>query len=193
MKQICTALIKLVLYILRFIFLKVGINGILIVILLVELPILHFYYQEERQQYRWEQEYQISQSPQIRPLTREMALDLKDLDVYEGEAYYLAELTLDNLYSNDIRYLSIYVQNQDGYELRCHSMDYYDSAEGKGQNVIPAGARGKKTYVISLSESELEDLDTLIFFERSGEGKKTLAEVDFRRLRQEFPETAGEE
>lgn len=183
MQQILTLLIKFVLKILRFIFLKVGINGILIVVLLIELPILHIYYQEESQQYRWEQEYRISQSPQIRPLSKEEALELGDLDVYEGESHYLTELSLDNLYSNDIRYLSIYAKNQDGYELRFHSLDYYDSAQGKGQTVIPAGTRGKKTYVLSLSESEMEELDTLIFFERKGEEQKTLVQVDFKRFR----------
>lgn len=163
MTHILGELVKLFLKFCVFITRKVGINGILFLILILELPAMYFYYSNTRYEYLQGHEYNILEGNGIRKLSPEKDhLEQMGVSVKKSESYYLAELQVDNLYSNEIRYLSLSASNQNGDVIDCRTMGYYDASGNEGQEVIPAGVTGTLSCIITLTEEEIQQTDEIV-------------------------------
>lgn len=170
-----------------FIVKKLGINGILCLVLLLELPVMFFYYTGMRYEYRQECNYSISKTAKVRKLSIKKDMqELEGISVKKRESYYLVELKVNNRYSRDILYMSVTARNQDGDFVTCMNRNYYDASGNEGRSVIPAGATGKIFCVITLTEAEIPRTDEIILrgWTIGEEDEAHTVAIDFASIRE---------
>ena len=164
-------------------------NGILLFLFLLELPVLLFFYINMRHEYYEGPRYDLLKKASIRKLSPEKdSLELEGISVKQTESYYLAVLPVRNRYSNEIRDMSVTASNQDGDLIDCRSINYYDASGNEGQPVIPAGAVGTIPCLITMREEEILQTEKLILQGWVvGEEKEALQKVtiDFTSMKKE--------
>lgn len=172
MKHLLGEVLQLVIRFLVFLYKKVGINGIFVLILPVELLVMGAYYDSQSDQYLYDNNYILSEVIRLEKLSPEDArLKANNIVIEQGQVGYLALIQIDNLYSSEVRYLSIDAKSQDGSYILCRELDYYGE-EAEGREVIPAGASGKVPFVVIMEEEEAKGITSLTFYQWDSDEKE---------------------
>lgn len=151
---------------------KFGINALLIIILVVEIPVVYLASESIGSGYRSARNYKI-QKVDVRPADEEaVKLNCPDLeDEYDEDShYYLVTAYLTNFYGEEMPYALLHAQNQDGKYLDFDDIRYYDEQIVEHYNisnseVIPAGVTKPFHYILRLNDYDAECTSEVILKE----------------------------
>lgn len=151
------------------IFRKMGINGILVLLLLIELPVVSVYYSEESKHDTSRQNYKLAEPVSMEEISIEdPRLTENGVSLKMDMKYYLATIKVENYYSSDVRYMSIEAKNQDEERVNVWPVSYY--GELKYDYIqdglsIPAGSSRDMQYIVGIPEEEVKDTSSICFYE----------------------------
>lgn len=149
---------------------KFGVNALLIIILVIEIPVVYVASDSIGNDYRSVRNYKI-QKVDARPADEEMVkLNCPDLDYEEDQHYYLVTAYLTNFYSDEMPYALLHAENQDGDGLDFDQIPYYDKEilehyDISRSDVLPAGATMAYHYMMALYDHEVESTSKVILKE----------------------------
>ena len=149
---------------------KFGINGFLVILLVIEIPVVYVASDSIGSGYRGARNYKIK-NVDVRPADEEtVRQNCPDMDYDEKNHYYLVTAYLTNFYGEEMRYALLHAQNQEGDYLVFEHVPYYDTAVVNhyglsNRDVVPAGVTKPYHYVLELTDFELEHTSEVILKE----------------------------
>lgn len=164
-----SSIISVIIEFLIWLFKKGGINAILALILIIEIPIMIFYYTENCTNYKYEDVYQMENVSDILTLTYKELPYYTSEQFQTGTCYRLVNIQCSNYYINDVTYPNLYFEDQNGNSVHADCCDYYNnlyqSYQYGGECVIPPGTVVKIPYILSIPYQRLSDIDQLIIYD----------------------------
>lgn len=167
---------ELIAYFIRFLmwlFRQVGINGILVVVILIELGGMRVYYSAGQDDYQYEDNCRLTEVVSIEPVSAEdKRLVENGIKIEADRKYYAVTVKLENYYSTDLEYMHIAAKNQNDYEVDCTRIQYYGTLEYyyvTDRLLVPAGASNELDYIISMQDEIAEQTETLTLYEWDSE------------------------
>ncbi len=147
---------------LQWLFGKLGINILLLIALVIEIPSMYTYYNEkiyEAQLYT-NQSFKVTSEPEL-----VHAIDLQAGSEFSNDDCYKVMIQIDNLYTKPCyRYPSFYSNDDDSIFCKLESLDYYSDIDSYDildtRTWFPAGTRVTLPYYI---QSSLVEDTTLSF------------------------------
>jgi len=163
-----SSIISVLIRFLIWLFKKGGINAILVLVLIIEIPIMIFYYNENCTAYQYEDVYRMESVTEIIPLTYKELPDYTSHQFQSGTCYRLVNIQFSNYYINDVTYPSIHIEDQDGNTIHSDCCDYYNnlyqSYQYGGECVIPPGTIVNIPCILSIPHHQLSDIDNLTIY-----------------------------
>lgn len=171
--ELVTAALRVVVRFFLLIYKRFGINGILTLVLLAEIPAVCVYYNINSQNYLLDREYEMTTSAEdsiyngvemVKRVEPETVIDgLSNDTVYQNREYFLVRLGIRNEYSQEMTYFAgLGAKDQDGNILDCQRYDYYRTSN-QGRVVVPGGADTLVSYVLVLTQEEAEHTTEITF------------------------------
>ena len=153
---------------------KFGINGFLVILLVIEIPVVYVASDSIGSGYRGARNYKIKNVDE-----ETVRQNCPDMDYDEENHYYLVTAYLTNFYGEEMRYALLHAQNQEGDYLVFEHVPYYDTAVVNhyglsNRDVVPAGVTKPYHYILELTDFELEHTSEVILKE-TGENDATIA------------------
>lgn len=152
----------------HWLFKKSGINGILIIILFIEIPILCFYYSDSSRYYAIDDNYRIEKIVDYEEIF------MNGLPETENEPspyhYFYTTVQIDNYYYKEIPTPDLKAEDSDGISIPFSQCGYYDDLEnnasytGHLSAVIPAGVSANVPYLLELSDYHLNAMDSITIY-----------------------------
>lgn len=157
-----------------------GIQGILILLFIIEIPITLFMYSEITQDYKFEDRYILKAKSELTGISREEAGTYVDIDDSDYVGCYTYQLEIQNTYFEELRYPLLHdaknmyvVKDSPSYYLYHDYKNYYYDVSKGDQNkfgcseAIPAYAKLTIPCIVSgnfyhLSREEREELEIII-------------------------------
>lgn len=172
-----STVISLIIKLLGKIFRAFGINGILIIMFVVELIGCIAYaseeydYDNDRRDYRLTEVEAVEKLDKDNPLLKE-----RDLMVSDHDNYYLVRIKVDNLYSESLMIPSLSAETEDGELVVIRRITYYenDLAGHSVYSSIPEGTQSVISYVIDISDYKLEETDAVRLYDFSGDDNQSI-------------------
>lgn len=164
-----STLISVIIEFLIWLFKKGGINAVLVLVLIIEIPIMIFYYNETCTDYRYEDVYRMERVTEIIPLTYKELPNYTFEQFQSGTCYRLVNIQFGNYYINDVTYPNLYIEDQNGNSIDSDCCDYYDnlylSYQYGGECVIPPGTVVNIPCILSIPSQKLYDIDKLVIYD----------------------------
>lgn len=151
----------------HFIFKKLGINGILVMILLIELPALYAYYCDERGHYVIERNYRMQGVVNYREVSVDELPEKEKTYASGSGRYFYTDVQIDNYYYKELLAHGVNAESSEGYALPFYQCDYYDDLEslsGKLRSVIPAGTSAYVTYLLTIPDYHMDTIDSVTIY-----------------------------
>lgn len=172
-----STVISLIVKLLGKIFRTFGINGILIIMFVVELIVCITYaleeydYDSNRRDYRLTEVESVEKLKKDNPLLKEW-----DLMVSDHDNYYLVRIKVDNLYSESLMTPSLSAETEDGELVVIRRITYYenDLAGHSVYSCIPEGTQAVISYVIDISDYKLEETEAVRLYDFSGDDNQSI-------------------
>ena len=172
-----STVISLIVKLLGKIFRTFGINGILIIMFVVELIVCITYaleeydYDSNRRDYRLTEVESVEKLEKDNPLLKEW-----DLMVSDHDNYYLVRIKVDNLYSESLMTPSLSAETEDGELVVIRRITYYenDLAGHSVYSCIPEGTQAVISYVIDISDYKLEETEAVRLYDFSGDDNQSI-------------------
>ena len=172
-----STVISLIVKLLGKIFRTFGINGILIIMFVVELIVCITYaleeydYDSNRRDYRLTEVESVEKLEKDHPLLKEW-----DLMVSDRDNYYLVRIKVDNLYSESLMTPSLSAETEDGELVVIRRITYYenDLAGHSVYSCIPEGTQSVISYVIDISDYKLEETEAVRLYDFSGDDNQSI-------------------
>lgn len=145
---------------------KVGINGILVVLILIEIPVLYFYYADNHSYYEIKDNYKLTAVTKYEELSPEEFPESASTDSH----YYHAIIQIDNYYYQETHLPDLDAIDENGNYFSVSTCDYYDDLEEQTQypthprSAIPAGTAVNATYLLEISDYDLEGITSITFY-----------------------------
>ena len=167
MKLIVRGLINLIAYIYK----NTGINGILVLILIVELPCCLYYFYEVSSTYSIDDNLQLMQVKNFTPVSYEELPESTKEYYSDYQLYYHANVEIGNYYNADDNIPNLSAQDQNGESLHANYYDYYDGYNEPGsfpkldgRTVIPPGTSVIVPYLFEIGDYEKEEIKNITFY-----------------------------
>lgn len=151
---------------------KFGVNGFLVIILVVEFPVVYLASDSIGSDYRGARNYKIK-NVDVHPADEETVRQNCPALDYDGEQnYYEVTAYLTNFYGKEMPYALLHAENQDGDYLVLEHIPYYDTAVLKHydmsyRDVVPAGVTKPYHYILELTDFEVEQTSEVVLTEES--------------------------
>lgn len=154
------------------IFKEAGINGLLVIAILIEIPILCFYYSDASNFYAISENYRIRNITDYREISiDELPTDKKEYAM-DFQHYYYTTVQIDNYYYSEIHIPLLSAVDSDGDSLDFSESKYYDDLEDilpvyKNpylRSVIPAGASAYVTYLLEIPDYSIDTTDSITIY-----------------------------
>ena len=101
---------------------------------------------------------------------KDKRLKAVDIEPEEDEVVYLVNILVNNKDTEEISYLSIDAQDQDGNYVSCTVLDPYAFFDTGSRSVIPAGISRNVPVVVILSKEEVKSIESIDFYRWDSEG-----------------------
>ncbi len=101
---------------------------------------------------------------------KDKRLKAMDLEPGEDESVYLIDILVANQDTEEINYLSIEAQDQDGEYISCVVLDPYGFYDVGSRSVIPAGTSRNVPVIVTLSDEEKNNIESIDFYRWDSEG-----------------------
>lgn len=97
---------------------------------------------------------------------------LKEMEIELGdnEVAYLTNILIDNQDTEEISYLSIDAEDQDGNYISCAMVDPYDYYSVGSRSVIPAGVSRAVPVIVTLYKDSMEEIESINFYRWDSDG-----------------------
>lgn len=172
-----STVISLIVKLLGKIFRTFGINGILIIMFVVELIVCITYALEEYDYDSNRRDYRLTEVESVEKLEKDNPL-LKECDlmVSDHDNYYLVRIKVDNLYSESLMTPSLSAETEDGELVVIRRITYYenDLAGHSVYSCIPEGTQAVISYVIDISDYKLEETEAVRLYDFSGDDNQSI-------------------
>lgn len=117
------------------------------------------------------QDYTLESVEHIEKLSnKDKRLKSIDMKPEQDEIVYLMDIRVTNQDTEEINYLSIEAQDQDGDYISCVVLDPYGSFDVGSRSVIPAGVSRNVPVVVVMSEEERNNTESIDFYRWDSEG-----------------------
>ena len=163
MKFLLNSFISLVVKLFTSAFHVMGINGILILIFIVEIPVVMFFADNESDKYKSDNNYSLTGISKPEPLDiKDAVFEENDIKVDVDKNYFLVKVTVRNNYSKELTYLRLNAEPQVDDDYYYGYVDFYDIDYYAGDrqdiwecsSVIPSGADREVPYVLGLDKEQ---------------------------------------
>lgn len=168
--RIVSRIIALFIQFVFWIFKKTGINGILVIVLLIEIPILCLYYSDSSLDYILDDNYRIQKIVGYDEISIEELPETEKEYASDSYHYFYTTIQIDNYYYNEIRTPDLEAEDSEGDSLTFSQCGYYDDLEANTSYsthisaVIPSGASANVIYLLGLSDYEIDTLDSITVY-----------------------------
>jgi len=172
-----STVISLIIKLLGKIFRAFGINGILIIMFIVELIGCIAYASEEYDYDSNRREYRLTEVESVEKLEKDDPLMKKwDFTVSDRDNYYLIRIKVDNLYSESLMIPSMSAETEDEELVVIRRMTYYenDLSGHSAYSCIPEGTQSVISYVINISDYKLEETEAVRLYDFSGDENQSI-------------------
>lgn len=145
---------------------KLGINGILAILILIEIPILYLFYADNHSYYAIKDNYKLVDVTKYKELSAEEVPESASTDSH----YYYAIIRIDNYYYQETHLPDLEAIDQNGDFLSVSTCDYYDDLEEQTQYpthpraAIPAGTAVNAAYLLKIPDYDLKDITSITFY-----------------------------
>jgi len=172
-----STVISLIIKLLGKIFRAFGINGILIIMFIVELIGCIAYASEEYDYDSNRREYRLTEVESVEKLEKDDPLMKKwDFTVSDRDNYYLIRIKVDNRYSESLMIPSMSAETEDEELVVIRRMTYYenDLSGHSAYSCIPEGTQSVISYVINISDYKLEETEAVRLYDFSGDENQSI-------------------
>lgn len=154
------------------IFKETGINGVLVIAILIEIPILLFYYSDSSSFYTISKNYRIQDIIDYKEISIDELPAAKKEYASDSDHYFHTIIQIDNYYYAETHIPILSAVDSDGDSLYFLDYDYYDDLEDnlpiyKNPNlhsVIPAGASAYVTYLLEIPDYNIDTTDSITVY-----------------------------
>ncbi len=169
MKYLTSTALEWVIRFILWIYHKLGLFGILILLFLIEIPILYYGFTSVSEEYRFADNYTFTRITSITPIeTTDQKLLANHIIPEPDHVYYLVLLQIENNYSDELDYFSALAKDQQGHPLDLTRMNYYDGTQSPflyKDAVLPAGTSCEIPLILTVTEEEQRTLKKLTIYE----------------------------
>lgn len=167
-------------FVLRII-MRFGVNGFLTLAFIVEVFACAFFLSDNSRED--EVDYRFAQVESVEKLeSTDERLAVQGLRFGDDENYYLVGVRIDNYYSEDVAYMRLGAEDQNGEYISCTKVQYYgrDVSNYNMFEYIPAGTSVVNYYIINFSDYKADSVESIRLYDYNGTygGKKTGTQKD---------------
>lgn len=118
-----------------------------------------------------EQNYTLESVEDIEKISKkDKRLKANGVEPGENEVVYLMNILVNNQDTEEISYLSIDAEDQDGNYISCTVLDPYGNFDMGSRSVIPAGVSRKLPVAVSLYREEISNIKSINFYRWDSKG-----------------------
>jgi len=164
--KLFTHALDLLIHFMIFLYRKIGINGILIFILVIELPIALSAFDKISSRYRYSSNYVVDEVTDIREIPySEVPDSMKGSADPESKTYYLVSIPVTNYSNNDEYSLWLHGNAENGDSFFLDEIQYYDNTSEysvlRADALIPSGAANELQFIFSLRDYQLSEISSI--------------------------------
>lgn len=152
-----------------------GIEGILALILLVELGGFFTYHEMTKRDYIYIENYEMKEDAQVVSVEPDdIIFEEQGIESHFDEKYFLISLTMENKNSEKLTEPFLEAKNQNGDFISSYRIDYYGTGNGLAgdcDSVIPGGTSKVSQYLIAMDESVQQETTEVTLFDWREEGQ----------------------
>ena len=172
-----STILSLIFKLFRKIFRLFGINAILTIMFVIELiscigyAVEMYNYDSVRRDYKLTEVESVVQLDKNDPIIDDM-----DLLTNEHDSFYLVRVKIENRYSERLSIPSMSAETENGDIVIARRVNYYgeDLTSSSASACIPEGTQTVLTYLLEISDYELEETDTVKLYDFSKEENQSI-------------------